>query len=280
MSEDQEWSRRILRAGLGDRVRARGSRLPLAHVLGRRCDAAVLRLGRVRGAVVRRRRGVQGGAVEGRRRLRAGRGRVALENGPAALDPVRGRLRAREVRGPPARAATPRFCLPQLKSRLSAYPDALEIVVRIRDCAGLSGATALEAAFVAAILAAFVVVVAPTLGQPLLERHAFRQTQTAYTARIFHEQGIDLIHPKLPVLGEPFEVPFEFPLFQAAASLVMDVGVRDDVAMRLTGPAVLPPDGAPPLRPRPPGGRAGQRRSPRSSPSSRRRSRSCGVARR
>ena len=30
------------------------------------------------------------------------------------------------------------------------------------------------------------------------------------------------MHPKMPVLGEPFEVPFEFPLFQAAASLVMD----------------------------------------------------------
>ena len=85
------------------------------------------------------------------------------------------------------------------------------------------------------MLVAFVLVVLPTLGQPLLERHGFRQTQTAYTARIYHEQGIDLIHPKLPVLGEPFEVPFEFPLFQAAASVVMDAGVRDDVAMRTTG---------------------------------------------
>ncbi|HUG64667.1 MAG TPA: glycosyltransferase family 39 protein, partial [Gaiellaceae bacterium] len=65
--------------------------------------------------------------------------------------------------------------------------------------------------------------------------HAFRQTQTAYTARIYHEQGIDLLHPKLPVLGEPFEVPFEFPLFQAAASIVMDAGVDDDRAMRTTG---------------------------------------------
>jgi Dolichyl-phosphate-mannose-protein mannosyltransferase len=93
----------------------------------------------------------------------------------------------------------------------------------------------LEAAFVAAVLTGFVLFVSPTLGQPLLERHAFRQTQTAYTARIFHEQGIDLLHPKLPVLGDPFEVPFEFPLFQAAASIVMDAGVRDDVAMRATG---------------------------------------------
>ena len=84
-------------------------------------------------------------------------------------------------------------------------------------------------------LTVFVLAVVRTLDQPLLEAHGFRQTQTAYTARIYHQDGIDLLHPKLPVLGEPFEVPFEFPLFQAAASVVMDAGVDDDVAMRLTG---------------------------------------------
>ena len=68
-----------------------------------------------------------------------------------------------------------------------------------------------EAVVVVVAMAAFATVVALTLDQPLLERHSFRQTQTAYTARIFHEEGIDLLHPKLPVLGEPFEVPFEFP---------------------------------------------------------------------
>ena len=84
-------------------------------------------------------------------------------------------------------------------------------------------------------LTVFVLAVVRTLDQPLLEAHGFRQTQTAYTARIYHQDGIDLLHPKLPVLGEPFEVPFEFPLFQAAGSVVMDAGVDDDVAMRLTG---------------------------------------------
>lgn len=73
------------------------------------------------------------------------------------------------------------------------------------------------------------------LGQPLLERHAFRQTQTAYPALLFHEHGINLLHPLLPVLGPPFEVPLEFPLFQALGSLVMDLGVPPDPAMRLTG---------------------------------------------
>ena len=76
MSEDQEWSRRVLLAGLRHRLRARGGRVPLAHLLRRRRDATVLRLGRVGRALVRRRRrAVQGGALEGGRPLRAGRDR-------------------------------------------------------------------------------------------------------------------------------------------------------------------------------------------------------------
>lgn len=87
-----------------------------------------------------------------------------------------------------------------------------------------------------AVLLVFTVLIhLPTFDQPLVERHNFRQTQTAFTARLFHEDGIDLLHPKLPVLGPPWEVPFEFPLFQAAASLVMDAGVAEDRAMRVTG---------------------------------------------
>jgi Dolichyl-phosphate-mannose-protein mannosyltransferase len=74
----------------------------------------------------------------------------------------------------------------------------------------------------------------PSLGQPLLEHHWFRQTQTAYTARLFYEQGVDLFHPRLPVLGPPFEVPFEFPLFQALATLPMHLGAPADWALRLT----------------------------------------------
>lgn len=87
---------------------------------------------------------------------------------------------------------------------------------------------------VALLVVAFVIHL-PTIGAPLLERHPFRQTQTAYTARLFHEDGIDLLHPRLPILGPPWEVPFEFPLFQAAAAVLMDVGVPDDTALRLTG---------------------------------------------
>ena len=68
----------------------------------------------------------------------------------------------------------------------------------------------------------------------MLEAHPFRQTQTAWTAREFHESGFDLLHPKLPVFGEPFEAPFEFPLYQALAALPMELGLAEDTALRLT----------------------------------------------
>ena len=94
------------------------------------------------------------------------------------------------------------------------------------------GAT--EVLAVVVVLAALVAYVVPTLDAPLLEKHAFRQTQTAWTARVFHEDGIDLLHPKLPVFGAPFEAPFEFPLFQALASIPMAVGVAEDTSLRVT----------------------------------------------
>ncbi len=84
-------------------------------------------------------------------------------------------------------------------------------------------------------LAALIVAAAlrlPTLFQPLLEAHPFRQTQTAYTALLYHRQGIDLLHPPLPVVGPPWEVPFEFPLFQAAAAILMDLGIAMEPALR------------------------------------------------
>jgi hypothetical protein len=74
-----------------------------------------------------------------------------------------------------------------------------------------------------------------TLRQPLVEYHSFRQTQTAFTTVEFDRLGIDLLHPRVPVLGKPFVLPFEFPLFQALAVLPMKLGLSADVSMRLTG---------------------------------------------
>jgi hypothetical protein len=85
-----------------------------------------------------------------------------------------------------------------------------------------------------ALLGLAIVIHIPTLNQPLLETQGFRQTTTAYPALLFHQQGIDLLRPQLPVFGPPFVLPIEFPLFQAAAAIVMDLGVPADPAVRLT----------------------------------------------
>ena len=50
-------------------------------------------------------------------------------------------------------------------------------------------------------------------GQMPLDEHAFRQTQTALTARSMLQDGFTLDY-KTPVLGPPWSVPFEFPLYQ------------------------------------------------------------------
>lgn len=86
-----------------------------------------------------------------------------------------------------------------------------------------------------AIVAIYVVAVLPSLGQSLLETHAHRQTQTAYTAVLYAERGIDLLRPPLPILGPPGSIPQEFPLFQALGALLIDGGLPADMAMRLVG---------------------------------------------
>src|SRR5207247_5102788 len=43
-----------------------------------------------------------------------------------------------------------------------------------------------------------------------------------------------LLQPAVPVFGQPYALPYQFPLFQAFASLPMDVGIDPDPAMRLT----------------------------------------------
>src|SRR5688572_13874877 len=75
----------------------------------------------------------------------------------------------------------------------------------------------------------------PTLAQPLTENFAWRQTQTAWTALIYHREGIDLLHPQVPVHGPPWVFGYEFPLFQAIGALMMDLGIPPDLAMRTLG---------------------------------------------
>ena len=48
---------------------------------------------------------------------------------------------------------------------------------------------------------------------PIVEDHAFRQTQTAITAYYFVKNGFSLAY-ETPVLGQSWSIPFEFPIYQ------------------------------------------------------------------
>ncbi len=73
------------------------------------------------------------------------------------------------------------------------------------------------------------------LEQPLVDAHEFRQTQTALGAQHFdwNNPWHSFFQGELPVLGSPWKVPFEFPLFQSLVSATVGgLGVPMDVAGR------------------------------------------------
>ncbi len=71
---------------------------------------------------------------------------------------------------------------------------------------------------------------------PLLEMFGFRQTQTAFTVWTFVEEGITFCGYQTPLFGPPWQIPFEFPIFQATAALLYKAGIWNlDIACRLTG---------------------------------------------
>lgn len=75
----------------------------------------------------------------------------------------------------------------------------------------------------------------PQLWHGLNEMPAFRQTQTAFVALEYARRGINLLHTPLPVFGSHSDVPMEFPLVQAAAAVLIRIGIGPDSAMRITG---------------------------------------------
>ncbi|HTK85448.1 MAG TPA: hypothetical protein VL625_10225, partial [Patescibacteria group bacterium] len=76
------------------------------------------------------------------------------------------------------------------------------------------------AVFAAAIACLVAIVYAK---QPLLEAYSFRQTQTALTSYWMIKEGWRLAY-QTPVLGYPWSIPFEFPLFQSLAALISSTG--------------------------------------------------------
>jgi 4-amino-4-deoxy-L-arabinose transferase-like glycosyltransferase len=74
----------------------------------------------------------------------------------------------------------------------------------------------------------------PTMNFPLNEAFAFRQMQTTLMIREFMDVGFFQLSP-LPVLGPPWQVPMEFPLFQWIAAIGGSVvGASPQIAGRLT----------------------------------------------
>ena len=53
--------------------------------------------------------------------------------------------------------------------------------------------------------------------------YQFRQTQTAWGIREASRNGYELLNLRMPVLGSPYQVPFEFPLFQNISALVGNI---------------------------------------------------------
>jgi hypothetical protein len=71
-----------------------------------------------------------------------------------------------------------------------------------------------------------------SLNEPIIERHGFRQTQTALTAFYFIRGGFRLDY-WTPVIGQNWSIPFEFPIYQGlVAAIVKLTGVPLEPAGR------------------------------------------------
>ena len=78
----------------------------------------------------------------------------------------------------------------------------------------------------------------------LLDAHGFRQTQTAIST-YYLLKGSSVLAYETPVLGPPWSIPFEFPLYQwlvALAVAVLDLNIESAgrlVSQRTTGRAPM-----------------------------------------
>src|SRR5208282_1028505 len=70
------------------------------------------------------------------------------------------------------------------------------------------------------------------LFQPLLDQYFFRQTQTAITTYALLHGGPILAY-ETPVVGFPWSIPFEFPLYQIIVAIVSLSGVPLEAAGRI-----------------------------------------------
>jgi hypothetical protein len=68
------------------------------------------------------------------------------------------------------------------------------------------------------LVAVHVMIVSIGWNNPILEQHGFRQTQTAISS-YWLLRGSPLLAYETPVMGPPWSIPFEFPLYQAGVAL-------------------------------------------------------------
>jgi hypothetical protein len=70
------------------------------------------------------------------------------------------------------------------------------------------------------------------VSRPILDAHRFRQSQIALSI-FWLLHGGPILRYETPVLGYPWSIPFEFPLYQWLVALVVSLGVSIEVAGRL-----------------------------------------------
>jgi len=89
-------------------------------------------------------------------------------------------------------------------------------------------------ALTAVLIAAFIIRLR-NLNAPIGGSYDFRQTQTAWGVRSMMRGNMNPLNAEVPVLGPPWKLPFEFPLYQWCAALVGRVaGIADVAAARVT----------------------------------------------
>ena len=94
--------------------------------------------------------------------------------------------------------------------------------------------TWLVGSLLAAMLASAWYLAASPLSAPLTDSHGFRQTQTAISVWQMLIHGMRLAHYQTPVLGRPWALPMEFPLYQLAVTALIRVsGLPIETAGRL-----------------------------------------------
>lgn len=82
------------------------------------------------------------------------------------------------------------------------------------------------------VLIAAVVLRLINIDVPLMNQaHEFRQSQTAIAVQRFFLDGFDPIHYQVPVFGEPWSLPFEFPIYQIVLYLIMLLGGLADITV-------------------------------------------------